>query len=175
MTSGPGNLYGLAKALLGAAAGIFVDNGQDAPDLQYVFGVGEPAAVCDQLVVSWDMIAPGVPGGTTTTAMPLQTFGLVMPRTAHLRLWCFRCIADVFGVSGLQLADPPDALGLENLAYTAEQVMTDAYILTRGIVAAHYAGSFKTFADGMAVGPAVPLQAAGIVGGCVLPIEAELS
>lgn len=175
MTSGPTNMADLAHALLAAAAGIFVDNGVAAPDLQYVYGVGEPVAVCDQLVVSWDMIAPGTPGATTTTAMPTQTFGLVMPRTAHLRLWCFRCIADVFGVSGLQLADPPDSLGLANLTYTAEQVMTDAYILTRGIVAAHYAGSFKTFADGMAVGPTVPLQANGQVGGCVVAIEAELS
>lgn len=174
MSSGPSNLYDLAEALLRAAAGVFVDNGEPAPALQYVYAAGQPAAVCDQLVVSWEMISPGTAGGTlNVNPMPAQSYGMVMPRNARLQLWCFRCLTDVVGGSGLQLVDLSPSV--EQVSYDSKRIMTDAYILTRGIVAAHYAGTFKTFSDGMAMSPTVPVAANGGIGGCVISVDAELA
>lgn len=171
MSSGPSNLYDLASALLAAAAGTFIDNGVVAPELQYVYGAGLPPATCDQLVVSWEAVNPAVPGATNTLLV-LQSGGLIAQRSARLQLWTFRCLVGGLQGEGLQLTEPVDPVRMN---FDAERVMTDAYILHRGIVAAHYSGAFGKFADGLAIGQALPLPADGGVGGCVITLEAELS
>jgi hypothetical protein len=166
-------LFDLANALLVSCNRSFEEDGQVAPALQYVYGPGRPYVVCDQLVVSWVQIAPGVPAGATlTTGMGMQAFGRVMPRTAVLQVWCFRCLTDAIGVEALQMADPPN---VGQVTYDATQIMTDAYVLTRGIARAHLQDTFKTFADGLAIRTCEPVEAAGQIGGCLLTIEAELS
>ena len=168
MSSGPSNLFDLAKSLLVAADSALVEVGINPPELQYVHGPGRPAVTCDELVVSWEGIFPGVPGDTATTRL----IDRVMPRNARLQLWCFRCLADASGGEALQLTEAPD---VAQVTYDAEAIMSDGYVLTRGVAAAHYSGEFKSFADGLSIAQCVPVEAAGGVGGCVLTIEAELS
>lgn len=169
VSTGPDNLYQLATALLVACQGIYLEQQVDPPSAAYVYAPGEPTAVCDQLVVSFGSIYHGRP------AQPIQPMqaGLTMPRTADLFVWVFRCLTDTLQGQGLELTDPAPVPARAN--YDAQVIMTDAYILHRGIIAAHFAGTFKSFADGLAVNEAAPIQAAGGIGGMRIAVSAELS
>ena len=170
MSTGPTNLFDLCTALLAACVDIYEGyDGITAPSLQYVYGAGEPVAACDQLVVAWQATKPNTP----TFAENPMWVNPVMSRRANLVIMAYRCLTDIPQGGGFEVTDPEPVPA--RATYDAQAIMTDAYILPKGIVAAHYAGTFGNFASGLAIANVVPIQADGGVGGCRLDIEAELS
>jgi hypothetical protein len=162
MTTGVTNLYDLATGLLTAAAAGFTADGVSVPARQYV-SVGE----CDSLIVSYDFVFMGVTGAGENTG-PANS---ASTRSTQLTVWLFRCGFPSPTGQGNSLRPPTPA------AYNtyAEQVLTDAYVLHRGVFRAVRASSFEDVLNRVVVGRAEPIQPQGGLSGTKLTVVAALT
>lgn len=165
----PAKLYDLARELLDACTNVYYENDLEPPPLRYVAGVSNPVPISDSLVVTYSRLYHGTP------ARPDQQYparGLFVPRAASFGIWCFRALQDTLWGQGqveLSLVD------MDGVDADARLMMTDAYLLPKGIVAAHAAGQIGVDSgDPVGMGDVLPLPAAGAVGGCRLEISYEL-
>lgn len=181
MSTGPTNLFDLASALLAVCVNAITvangDGGPPVPDVNYVFpGRGIPPApppggdVCSALIVGPGdpVIYHGVPSGSESSPM---AFNHVMPRTAVLVVYVYRCMTGGMSGEGMELTQ----INATNTTNDAETVFTDAFVLHQGIVLARADGEFLDFTTGLVVDPAQALEMEGNVGGCLVTVRAELS
>lgn len=166
MSTGPTNLYDLAHALLGAVEDSFRDDGVGLPEHREVTGV-DVVGECEKLVVAFDRLFIGIPGFAETP----QPVTKALTRVASFVVVLFRCVTTLEG-EGQQILESP---AVEDLDADAKVIMTDAYVLHRGIARAHFAGKFRDYCENISLGPATPVPTQGGIGGTTLVIAAELS
>lgn len=170
MSSGPDNLFQLMTSLLTACGDALTAVGQPQ-QTQYVYpGQGLPPALCSSLVVGpgSPVIFSAVPMGSE--AMPTRA-SMATPRSAALSVYSYRCLESSAGGEGITLLEiDPDAYAADALA-----VYTDAYTLHKGILAAHYAGTFGNYTTALSIGEVLMLPPLGGIGGCQVNVRSELS
>lgn len=165
----PTKLYDLAKELLEACTVVYAENDLEPPPLRYVCATSNPVPISDSLVVSYSRLFHGMPAKPD---QPYPSRGLMVPRSASFGIWIFRSLEDTLWGEGqveLSLVD------LGSVDRDAKLMMTDAYLLPKGIVAAHAAGQLGVDSgQPVGMGDVLPLPASGGVGGLRLEISFEL-
>ncbi|MGH9093843.1 MAG: hypothetical protein ACRDXE_01645 [Acidimicrobiales bacterium] len=168
MSTGPRNLYDLATTVRDAIVAGYATDGVAAPPITYICGPREPSAMCDALVVGWARVFHGTPGPARPPAI---VRGTMVARSTELIVWVFRCLTDVLQGDGMgkTVFDPVKADA------DAAAIMTDAYVVHRGLVRAHAAGELRDYTQGLSIGDAQPLAAEGGIAGIELRLTMELS
>lgn len=166
MTTGPTNLYDFATATLAAVVAAFAADAVTLPARHYLYP-GTPIAECDALVVAYTQLFMGIGG----QGQPVQPTSRGQSRVAQLDIFIYRC--GVPGPKGTGLANAQGPAVTDLNAY-AQTLMTDAYVLHRGVWRARYGGTFQDWLTGLMIGPASPLPAQGGIGGTTMTIQAAL-
>ena len=165
----PLKLYDLSKEILEACTAVYYENDLEPPPQRYVAAVSNPVPISDSLVVAYSRMFHGMPAKPD---QPYASRGLMTPRSASFGIWVFRSLSDtLWGEGQVQL----DLVDLDGVDEDSKVMMTDAYLLSKGIVAAHAAGQLGVDSgQPVGLGDVLPLPAAGGVGGMRFEISFEM-
>lgn len=157
MSTGPTNLYDLAQSLLSAVAAQFALDVVAPPARQYVT-VDPPTADCDALVIAYSRLYMGVAG----SAENMQSANRAQTRLADLAVYVMRCGVPTATGTGTAALQAPSVAKYDAYGQT---VLTDAYVLHRGVWRARMGGTFGDYLTGLVIGPAVPMPPEGGISG----------
>jgi hypothetical protein len=166
VTTGPSNLYDMAHTILDAVSAQMAADGVDVPDRQYVT-MGVPVAECGALVVAWERLGRGTASGTGEVVRPVD---FAATRVATFSVWLLRCLSATVPDEGVDLAAAPTVAELEA---DAEVVLTDAYVVERGLGRARQAAQVRERGVQMQAYPVVPMEPSGGIGGvrCLVRVD----
>lgn len=161
MPESPTRVYDLGAAILAAIQAAYVTAGVALPDRAYV-AEGPPAYDCEQIVVAFTRMYPGLPFRDDPTAPVLKA---VLLRSVTFAVHVVRCIPVV--------DDYGNAPSAEMLDGTAAAVLTDAYLLPTSVVKAWHAGDLSGTCDEFGVREVVPAEPSGGFGGTIMQVDAQ--
>lgn len=154
-------VYDQGAAVLAAVVAGYAEAGVALPAKQYV-AEGPPAYDCEQVVVAFARLRPGLPGASDVTSPDMQR--ATLPRVVTWAVHVVRCVPVQTGKR------PPSATQLGD---SAAGVLTDASVLPRSVVNAWRAGDLAS-CSGLAVLEVAPAGPEGGVAGTVLTLDAQL-
>lgn len=158
------DVFDLGEALLNVIAARFAAAAVGLPARRYVHA-GEWALDCEQLVVAFQGLHMGVPGRASTDPA-LQA--VIVSATFEVAIT--RCIPT--GRTAGNTWAPPAAADLQG---AAAQIITDGWVLQKGMLAALREGTFDGACGQVVLGALTPIDPQGAYSGIRLPVTADMA
>lgn len=156
-----GYLFDIATQALDAVVSRFAAEAVALPDRRYVTA-GEVALDCDQVVVEIVRVFTGLPGGEIT-----EPVSCAVPRSAEMNIWLIRCVPG--------MSEDGSAPSASALSDSGEELLTDGWILTWGLLQEYRDGNFLSQCDKLVIGNLTSVGPEGGFGGWALNIQADLT
>lgn len=153
-------LFDIASGLLNASALALSNGGRTPPTRQFVSDSSPPVLDCETLVVDVARVFTGFVG-----LEDLAPAKCSVSHAAQMRVSIGRCVPTV-----TDQGEPSPS----EITDSAEELMQDAWLLRVGIIAAMRTADIKALCDAWALGPLLPLETSGGIGGWTQEIQVQV-